>query len=210
MDIELDQSGTPSIGWTEAGEWLRYTINAGKGGTYSLEIEVASLNSSGYLRLFMDGQQLNQTTETPITGGWQNWQVILIDDIAISAGSHLLTFEIIEAGFNLRSMEFSLDSAWTDPEFPNIFMLGQNYPNPFNNSTIIPIQINQPAMLQLIIYNLLGREIDTYDLSTKLKGPALLNWDGYDANGQISPAGVYYYQAIADEEMQVRKMLFLP
>ena len=209
VDIELGQSGTPSVGFTEDGEWLRYTLNAEQGGSYSLEIEVASPSSSGYLRLYIDGQQINQTIETPITGGWQNWQAIHLDDISISAGSHVLTFEIFEAGFNLRFMEFFLDSAWTETELPNNFILGQNYPNPFNSSTRIPIQINQADRLQLIIFDLLGREIQTYDLSSKLKGPALLKWNGNDASEQIAPAGVYYYQAIDGEEMQVGKMLFL-
>ena len=209
VDIELGQSGTPSVGFTEDGEWLRYTLNAEQGGSYSLEIEVASPSSSGYLRLYIDGQQINQTIETPITGGWQNWQAIHLDDISISAGSHVLTFEIFEAGFNLRFMEFFLDSAWTETELPNNFILGQNYPNPFNSSTRIPIQINQADRLQLIIFDLLGREIQTYDLSSKLKGPALLKWNGHDASEQIAPAGVYYYQAIDGEEMQVGKMLFL-
>ena len=43
--------------------------------------------------------------------------------------------------------------------YPDAFTLAQNYPNPFNPQTSIMISLEEDAQVDLIIYNLLGKEI---------------------------------------------------
>jgi len=176
VDIELDQNGDPSIGWTDDGEWLQYTIEAAQGGDYSLQIEVASQTSSGNMRVYLDGELINSAVETPVTGGWHHWLPIYLNDIPISAGSHALTVEIREAGFNMRAMEFSLDSSWTAPVLPDIFSLGQNYPNPFNGSTTIPVTNVSANLIQIDIIDLRGRVLQKFKID-QIGSHNQINWD---------------------------------
>ena len=49
VDIEKrsDASNGHGIGWTRKGEWLHYTVEVEKGGTYTLEMPVASQKKGG-------------------------------------------------------------------------------------------------------------------------------------------------------------------
>ncbi|NQV50169.1 MAG: cellulase family glycosylhydrolase [Candidatus Marinimicrobia bacterium] len=209
VDIELDPQGTPIVGWTSDGEWLRYSFSAEEGGSYSLGLEVASLTSSGYVRLYIDGELIRSITETPITGGWQNWSILLVEDIPISIGSHKLTLEILQAGINLRTMEFSLDSSDTGIETANNFSLGQNYPNPFNGGTKIQVSTLTDEPLTIEILDLSGSIVKTFTVD-KQSGVKYLDWSGIDVDGKFVPAGAYLYRARTSNDQLVKKMIFLP
>lgn len=43
---------------------------------------------------------------------------------------------------------------------PRRFQLHQNYPNPFNPATLIPFDLDQPALVRLDIYTVLGRHLE--------------------------------------------------
>lgn len=81
--------------------------------------------------------------------------------------------EIIEVGNNTA-------------EVPSEFKLFSNYPNPFNSSTKIKYQIPEKSFIEIIIYDILGREITTIERNNKLPGTYLLEWQC----GEV-PSGVY-------------------
>ncbi|GEM_PF-809680 len=92
---------------------------------------------------------------------------------------------------------------------PQTFILYQNYPNPFNANTTIRYNLPEQASVQLVIYDLLGREIHT--LVNGLQEPGLRSvvWDGKDARGQAVGAGVYLYRLQAGEFVKTRKLVVL-
>ena len=53
---------------------------------------------------------------------------------------------------------------------PRDMMLLQPYPNPFNNSLTIPIEVNSNESAVLVITNLLGQRIKSFDLNGSKKG----------------------------------------
>jgi zinc carboxypeptidase/carboxypeptidase family protein/type IX secretion system substrate protein len=74
-------------------------------------------------------------------------------------------------------------------ETPNKFELGQNYPNPFNPKTVISFQLAVNSYTKLVIYDVLGNEIETL-VSDKLQpGMYKVTWDASNY-----PSGVYYYR----------------
>jgi len=87
---------------------------------------------------------------------------------------------------------------------PNIFSLSQNYPNPFNPITNIEFQIPYSEFVTLRIYNLLGKEVATL-VSNKLKSGN----HTYHFDGRNLASGVYYYQLVAGEFQDVKKMILL-
>ncbi len=209
VDIELSPSGVPSVGWAESGEWLKYTINAVQGGIYSMDMEFASTSHSGRLILYLDGELLADISDTPITGGWQTWESKHIDNLAISRGSHMLKLQIVEEGFNMRSMIFHLDSADTKPVTPNDFSLGNNYPNPFNRSTKIPIEQLAGLRPTLEIMDIMGRLVYSETLPERI-GAYDHVYHGETLDGGGLNAGVYFYRIRGQDNKLAKKMLYLP
>jgi hypothetical protein len=84
------------------------------------------------------------------------------------------------------------------------FMLNQNYPNPFNPTTSLSFVIGHRSIISLKVYDILGNEVASLLNEEK---PA----DEYEIsfNGNGLPSGVYFYQLIAENYIQSRKMLLL-
>jgi len=81
-------------------------------------------------------------------------------------------------------------------EVPNHFSLSQNYPNPFNPVTKIKFDIPpskgaRGMTAQLIIYDILGREIATLVNQRLNPGSYEVQWDGINY-----PSGVYFYRLV--------------
>lgn len=88
---------------------------------------------------------------------------------------------------------------------PEVFWLGQNYPNPFNPSTTITYSISKPHFVELRIYDLLGKEIQT--LINQYQ-PADTYSKMFDATEL--PSGVYFFTLQLDGQFsETRKMVFL-
>jgi len=87
---------------------------------------------------------------------------------------------------------------------PRAYTLNQNYPNPFNPSTTIEFTLPKSEFVELKVYNILGREVSTL-VSKKLnQGTHTYNFDGKNL-----ASGIYYYQLVAGEYREVRKMILL-
>ncbi|MEQ8469797.1 MAG: DUF5010 C-terminal domain-containing protein [Marinoscillum sp.] len=107
VDIEAtgDSQGAYNVGWTEAGEWLEYDINA-SASNFDISVRVASANGNGSMRVEVDGNDVTGSIPVPNTGGWQVYQTLTVEDVAISPGNHTLRVYFISAGINLNYLEF--------------------------------------------------------------------------------------------------------
>jgi len=77
---------------------------------------------------------------------------------------------------------------------PLQYNLSQNYPNPFNPSTKISFDLIEGGKSTLIVYNLLGKKINTLMNSSLNPGHHSIEWNGLDYNGQSVASGVYFYE----------------
>ena len=89
------------------------------------------------------------------------------------------------------------------------FRLEQNFPNPFNPSTTIRyiIGTNHQSPLQhveLIIYDILGRRIQTLVNESQMPGSYKVIFDGKNL-----PAGIYTYKLSAGNQRQIKRMILL-
>jgi len=89
-------------------------------------------------------------------------------------------------------------------ELPSSFALGQNYPNPFNACTEIQFDLKLAADVQLTVYDILGRYIETLMNSYRPAGSYNIIWDAADL-----PSGVYFYKLQAGDISESRKCLLL-
>ncbi|MDB6068165.1 MAG: C-terminal target protein [Pedosphaera sp.] len=102
VDIEnvTDTGGGYDVGWTDAGEWLKYTFNATVDGLYTLQIRTASNGDGGVFHVEFDG--VNRTG--PITnlnsGGWQTWRNLTKNNIGLTSGLHVMRLVMETIGAN--------------------------------------------------------------------------------------------------------------
>lgn len=92
---------------------------------------------------------------------------------------------------------------------PKYYVLYQNYPNPFNSTTTIRYDVATRTNVEIIIYDLLGRKIQTLVKEEKNPGTYEIVWDGRNKNGVLVSSGVYIVKYIAGPFMQSRKILLL-
>ncbi|MDP2366602.1 MAG: T9SS type A sorting domain-containing protein, partial [Ignavibacteria bacterium] len=88
---------------------------------------------------------------------------------------------------------------------PAKFSLEQNYPNPFNPSTNIQYTIASGQFVSLIVFNSLGEKVETLVKEYQEVG---VHSKLYILNSTL-PSGVYYYQLVAGDFIQTRKMIIL-
>ena len=79
-------------------------------------------------------------------------------------------------------------------ELPKEYNLLGNYPNPFNPNTTISYALPYQSSVELIIYDIMGREIKSFNVSYQSAGYNKLVWDGRNENGEIVSSGVYFYR----------------
>jgi endo-1,4-beta-xylanase len=108
VDIEstTDSGGGYSIGWTQAGEWTKYSVNVATAGTYTADFRVASANTGASFHLEVDGADATGTIAVPNTGGWQTWQTVSKTGINLSAGQHVLRLVFDGAWANYNWITF--------------------------------------------------------------------------------------------------------
>ncbi len=91
VDIQpaSDTGGGYNIGWVQAGEWLKYTVNVASSGTYRLDVRVAQNGSGGTFHVEIDGVDKTGALVAPNTGGWQSWQTLSKTGIPLAGGTHV-------------------------------------------------------------------------------------------------------------------------
>jgi hypothetical protein len=97
----------------------------------------------------------------------------------------------------------------TEDRVPTRYVLHPNYPNPFNPTTTIAYDLPERAGVNLVIYDVGGREVRRLVGETQPHGHYEVTWDGRNASGDPAASGVYFYKLAAGEFVQTRKMILL-
>ena len=92
---------------------------------------------------------------------------------------------------------------------PNSFKLFTNHPNPFNPVTTLRYDLPEDAMVNITIYDMMGRKINTLVSSHQTAGFKSIQWDATNNQGQPVSAGVYLYSIQAGQFSQTKKMVLL-
>jgi hypothetical protein len=119
VDIELSNDSTNdySVGYTQAGEWLEYTVDV-TSGTYDVDIRVATVLDDRQLRLSLDGETL-ATVDVPNTGGWYSWKTVSLSNVEFPTdGEQVLRVEFPTTGVNLNWITVEGQSPYFDTARP--------------------------------------------------------------------------------------------
>ncbi len=116
-----------------------------------------------------------------------------------------------------------LDAAWRLPKPSNnttpdiiadenklnsspLSSLAQNYPNPFAAATQIDYTISKPGMVSLRVYDKYGSTIATLVNELKQSGNYSIS---FNASKYNLPAGIYYYELKAGNNVESKKMVLI-
>lgn len=96
-----------------------------------------------------------------------------------------------------------------DEVSPVAFELRPNYPNPFNAETVINYSVDRTGLVDLSIFDLLGRPVRRLVVGRQTAGTYATEWDGRDGSGRQASTGVYVIRLQAGERRESYKATLL-
>jgi hypothetical protein len=96
-----------------------------------------------------------------------------------------------------------------DETLPITYNLYNAYPNPFNPVTTLRYDIPENAFVNIRIYDLKGRLVNTLINREETAGYKAIKWAGVDDKGKAVSAGIYLYEIQAGDFRQTKKMVLL-
>ena len=203
VDIEecADDGGGYDVGWTDAGEWLEYTVNVAATGKYNFQMRLATQNASGTFHLMVDGVALTSTETITNTGGWQIWKTLAISNIPLTQGIRKLRIVMNAGGFNINYINVvSIPTAIVSSdsyEAKNIV-----YPNPMIQQAVLHFNLNQSGQTKVMLFDEMGREVTALADQYMEAGSHELTIQ----RGNI-PKGIYWCKISGDKEVQGVKII---
>jgi hypothetical protein len=219
---EGTQRSLPNVAWfTTEGPviWKDYSIEQYNDSLFALKATLENISSVSTIpnvsaRLSSNDDNVTRILRNPQTyPDIEPGQSVESNDIygfALYAKNNpqsiQLILEIISGGYHFwtDSLEIVTSIQIGEGIVPVRFAMEQNYPNPFNPSTTIEFALPKSEFVELKVYNILGKEVATL-VSMKLNQG---NYT-YTFDGKNLASGIYYYQLVAGEYNEVRKMILL-
>ena len=96
-----------------------------------------------------------------------------------------------------------------DEPVPLSIRLKPNYPNPFNPITTLHYDLPEDAMVNITIYDMMGRIVSNLVSSQQNAGYKSIQWNATNNTGQPVSAGLYLYTIQAGDYSQTNKMVLL-
>ncbi|MEN6517908.1 MAG: carbohydrate-binding protein [Methanospirillum sp.] len=195
VDIETG-NGITDVGWVRNGEYLTYTANVTRAGTYTISARVASPNIGRLVAITVDGAQERQV-EVPNTGSFDQYRNVTARSytsggsvtpgptvttapldywVALSAGNHTVKLAFTGDGQNVDWIAF-------EPYVPPT-----PTPTPVGPQPYKPLAI--PGTIQAEDYNLGGEGVAYHDTTPGNEGGAYRHDDvDIETVGDITNVG---------------------
>ncbi len=157
-------------------------------------------DNSGTLRYrFLIGTKLKNTCRTAACN--TPWLTEIIDTVDVDSnsigvnvenypsGKYFFTVEAVDGdGLVKRANDVRSFTVIKDNLYASSFQLEQNYPNPFNASTNIRYGLPYDAVVSIILYDVLGREVKVIE-----RGLRSMGYHFTSVNSTTLSSGVYFY-----------------
>lgn len=110
---------------------------------------------------------------------------------------------------DLNGLETMHDPIKVHVDAPRSFRLIGNYPNPFNPETTVRFSLANHTHTTLVIYDLIGRKINTLVDAELEAGYHTIRWNGTDELGNRQSTGIYFCHMIVKGYKQTIKMYLI-
>lgn len=111
-------------------------------------------------------------------------------------------FENTNGGAEIYKRDFIIGIQPVSNQIPAKFALSQNYPNPFNPTTNIEFSVPKASHIKLVIYDILGHEVETLVDGELKAGTYKTDW-----NASRYSSGVYFYKLVTNGFTETKKMI---
>ena len=114
--VDIEEGGDNfAIGYTQAGEWLEYTVNVKADGDCYVTAHVASGNETSAFSLSLDDKELVAETKAPKTGEeWNVYKDLSLGKVKLTKGEHILRLSITSDFVNVDWLRFSTNENGDD------------------------------------------------------------------------------------------------
>ena len=96
-----------------------------------------------------------------------------------------------------------------DETLPIAYNLYNAYPNPFNPVTTLQYELPEDAMVNITIYDMMGRAVNTLINGSQTAGYKSIQWNATNDEGKPASAGLYLYTIQAGDYTETKKMVLL-
>jgi hypothetical protein len=104
-----------AIGYTQAGEWLEYSVNVVTASKYVFRANVATGLEGGSFQLFLDGKAVSDTILVPQGEDWNTYATIDGETAELAKGEHVLRILFTGSYVNLDWIKFALTTEELSP-----------------------------------------------------------------------------------------------
>lgn len=106
VNIGTNPESGLSVNSLKQEEWLNYNVNVEEEAIYDFTMRMATAEEGTKVRLWLDNDiDLTGVIDIPNTGGWDQWQNILMDKLTLPEGEHAIKIEVMEGELNLASFD---------------------------------------------------------------------------------------------------------
>ena len=126
VDIKLAPGGVGyTIGYLDAGEWLKYDVNVTQSDNYTITLRGANgASTNGSLHIEVDGVNVTGTISIPLTGSYSTETTVTGPTVSLAQGTHTLRVYMEAANFDLNWIEFTSSSVGSVPAAPGGLLVG--------------------------------------------------------------------------------------
>ncbi|CAI8274385.1 MAG: Murein DD-endopeptidase MepM [Chloroflexota bacterium] len=118
-----------------------------------------------------------------------NCAIILRDAVGSESNGSYVAFDAIRF---VNNQQVGVQNETSSLVVPRQIVVHPSFPNPFNASTNIRYEVMQNSLIEVSIYNISGKHVDTISKGFNSPGKYVVLWDGTNKNNQVLPSGVYY------------------
>ena len=109
VDTQNGDGGYGNIGYSAAGEWLKYSVNIQTSGYYSVAFRVSTpATSTGSFRLSVNDVDKTGVVAIPATGSYNTYQSVVVNNVYLDASPNAtLKFDLVASSFNISKITFT-------------------------------------------------------------------------------------------------------
>ncbi len=190
-------------------------LNIAFAGSYPSPYSLISMNGNLYTGVYANFSSSATVMQGAAGTTWTDFGQGLVIPGVVRVNSFLVSGnELLAAFANITGDPFDIwrrtiqttDVKEIGESVPSTFVLEQNYPNPFNPSTVINYKIPIQTHVQLIVYDMLGREVALLVNNFQQPGNYSVS---FDAGGIGLASGMYIYRINSGNFSESKKMLLI-
>ena len=142
---------------------------------------------------------------------WQHPISFECDGNVVTTGDTTVTWwsSWWRVGYDISECEGQELALTNATKYPETFKLSQNYPNPFNPVTSLRYDLPEDGLVNITVYDMMGRVVKTLVNSSQTAGYKSVQWNATNDRNEPVSAGVYLYSIEAGDFRQTKKMVLL-